>query len=88
MLSMSILNNIFKSIEPAASEIIKNVSKELFVEKSKEEVKKDYIQPILAQAVNTASIMAINQLKRMGNSSSPNLSEYEVAQREKYTHTF
>lgn len=85
---MSILNNIFKSIEPAASEIIKNVSKELFAEKSKEEVKKDYIQPILTQAVTTASTMAMNQLKRIENSSSPNLSEYEIAKQERYSHTF
>lgn len=85
---MSILNNVFKSIEPAASEIVKNVAKELFAEKSKEEVKKDYIQPILTQVVTTASTMAVNQLKKMENSSSPNLSEYEVAKLEKYSHNF
>lgn len=85
---MSILNNVFKSIESAASEIVKNVAKELFAEKSKEEVKKDYIQPILTQVVTTASTMAVNQLKKMENSSSPNLSEYEVAKLEKYSHNF
>lgn len=85
---MGILNNIFKFVEPAASEIIKNVGKELFVEKSKEEVKKDYIQPILTQVVTTASTMAVNQLKKMENSSSSNLSEYEVAKLEKYSHNF
>ena len=84
---MGILNNIFKFVEPAAGEIIKNVSKELFCEKSKEEIKKDYLQPIISQAITTASTVAVNQLKKLEDPSS-NLSEYEVAKLEKYTHTF
>ena len=58
------------------------------MEKSKEEVKKDYIQPILTQVVNTASAVAVNQLKKIENTSSSNLSEYEIAKQEKYSHNF
>lgn len=84
---MNILSNIFKVFEPAASHIITNIGKELFIEKSKEEVKKDFIQPILTQVVNTASTVAVNQLKKIENTSS-NLSEYEIAKQEKYSHNF
>lgn len=85
---MGILNNLFKFVEPAAGEILGNVARELLADKTKEEVKKDYIQPIIAQAVTTASAVAVNQLKKAAEASSGNLSEYEIAKREKYLHTF
>lgn len=85
---MGILNNLFKFVEPAAGEILGTVARELLADKTKEEVKKDYIQPIIAQAVTTASAVAVNQLKKAAEASSGNLSEYEIAKREKYLHTF
>lgn len=84
---MNILN-IFKFMEPVAGEIISNLAKDLFTQKTKEEVKQKYVQPILNQALTTATDMAVNHLQTMQTNNKMHISEYEVAQQEKYSHTF
>lgn len=84
---MNILN-VFKFVEPVAGEIISNLAKEIFTQKTKEEVKQKYVDPIINQALSTASSAAVNHLQVMQANNNPHISEYEIAQREKYTHNF
>ncbi len=87
---MGILNDAFKFVEPAASEILKNVALGLFDidGEAKGNSGNDYIKPVINQAISTASTVAVNELIKTAKKSNPNLSEYEVAKLEKYTHTF
>lgn len=87
---MGILNNLFKFVEPAAGEIIKDVALSLFdiAGEVKNDVGPNYLQPVINQAISTASTVAVNELKKTAKKSNPNLTEYEVAKLEKYTYTF
>ena len=88
--NMGILNDAFKFVEPAASEILKNIALGLFDidGEAKGNPGNDYIKPVINQAISTASTVAVNELIKTAKKSNPNISEYEVAKLEKYTHTF
>lgn len=87
---MGILNNLFKFVEPAAGEIIKDVALSLFdiAGEVKNDVGPNYLQPVINQAISTASTVAVNELKKTAKKSNSNLTEYEVAKLEKYSYTF
>lgn len=87
---MGILNSIFKFVEPAASEILKNVALGLFDinGEAKKDIGNEYLQPVIEQALSTVSTVAINELEKTAKKSNPNLTEYEVAKLEKYSYTF
>ena len=87
---MGILNNLFKFVEPAAGEIIKDVALSLFdiAGEVKNDVGPNYLQPVINQAISTASTVAVNELKKTVKKSNPNLTAYDVAKLEKYTYTF
>ena len=63
---MGILNNLFKFVEPAAGEIIKDVALSLFdiAGEVKNDVGPNYLQPVINQAISTASTVAVNELKK------------------------
>ena len=84
---MGILNNLFKFVEPAAGEIIKDVALSLFdiAGEVKNDVGPNYLQPVINQAISTASTVAV---KKTAKKSNPNLTAYDVAKLEKYTYTF
>lgn len=87
---MGILNNLFKFVEPAAGEIIKDVALSLFdiAGEVKNDVGPNYLQPVINQAISTASTVAVNELKKTAKKSNLNLTAYDVAKLEKYTYTF
>mgnify|MGYP006928561562 CR=1 FL=1 len=87
---MGILNGVFKFVEPAASEIIKDVALGLcnIDGEAIMDAGANYLKPVINQAITTASTVAVNELKKTAKKSSPRPTEYEIAKLKKYKYNF